>query len=214
MGVIAVGDIVELQLRALLYDQVVINVFHYRLRAAGADMDYQDNIEALRDTLHAGAFKTDWLALNSTDYSLRTWRVQRVAPARNFLIDLAVVEAGTFGGGNKTANTSAVITKRTDRVGNHTKGVHTYRGATGEVHIPALAPTMMTAGNVTDAYRALMDTFGGQMATPAVGFLGAIWDPVLWHRDARAAVNYDVITHWFSQQTIRVMRRRTVGLGI
>jgi len=154
-----------------------------------------------------------YLACLPDNYVLRRWTCQKIWPTRyrqyNYIRDVN----GTHGEGAETANLAGVLTMQTRIAG---------RGEQGNKHIGPLphGPTSVDEGLLVAAYKTLLTTLGTKLyADIPVVALGLVCKPIVLHReldDEGHIINMtstDIFTAAV-QDTIRVMRRRTVGLGI
>jgi len=144
------------------------------------------------------------LAFAPQNYSWSALRAQRVHPTRSAYAEVAGLGAGLHAQDATTANVNGVITKRT-LVGTR-KGV-------GRMSTAPLTPDQFTAGLVTAGTLAAMDLLGTVLNDPISG--GADLtdaEPVLWSKDTPTTSL--LITSAQGQDTVRVMRRRTLRVGI
>jgi len=133
-------------------------------------------------------------------------RFQRIRATRMTPIIQDIGVTGSQGDGESPINVAGVATKRGEVSG---------RWAVGSWHQPGLYPdAFATAGNLTSAYKlglneALNNWFNTTRTPP--GMVGNV-RPILFNNLNPTRVTSIVTIQ--AQDTVRVMRRRTVGLGI
>lgn len=202
------GDILLYTLRALYQGQTILNTWHLKVtQFTPHPVDYEDAANSIMDELDGVGVLTDQLeALVVNTYQFIDHRIQRVYPTRNRAIVKTLGTFGTVATAGSTVNQAAVITKYGNVAG---------RFAVGSWHQAGLPLASYTStGTITTETRAAL--------TEAVQELTAIGDleidaetsinPILWSSKVPARVT--PITEIVAQATARVMRRRTVGLGI
>lgn len=215
---VTANSVMQVTLRGTLFNQTVMNTFHYRVDSGGG---------VLADGAAALSQMNDALGIPDSFYDT----YQRVLPPQvvNIIADLQWIDPDRFvkrtfpvwplGTGAFTATTpnlSAVLELRGDIAD---------KRSIGTKHIPGLGGVAVAGGLVQAALLADLEEFGQQARLPqTVG--GRTMTPIVFGR-ARAAYtdkfgvlhpaigkSYRPITEFTVQTTARVMRRRTVGLGI
>lgn len=192
----------------------MINVFHYRVVTVDSSPDYFFNMDAFLDDIHLGVFKTSFLAAVPSEYTLDNIFGQKVSPTRQVFRYVAEGATGSGGASNPTQNVNAVITKQTARVSNHTTGIITNRGGTGEVHLPGIPDAMAAGGVITAPYAITLDALAGDMLSNVTWGTTGEAVPCLWHRKYQPQPSSDDLIGATPKVEVRVMRRRTVGRGI
>lgn len=206
-----VGDILQVTFRGRYEQQRIMLVHHYRLDAVNPFTDAQNVQLALADKVRAGAgggniIEGSYLACLPPQYTLEKIRTQTIALQRLVMTEVARNVPGTHGGDTETGNQAAVVTLRTALAG---------RSQVSNKHIGPIPQdvTVQDNGLVTVAYKALLTTLASNLAVQfADAGTGATFTPVIFHKTGTGP-NYSVIERWLAQETLRVMRRRTVGLG-
>lgn len=208
---VAIGDIFQWRMLGVLNNQSTISVFNYRVSAVtGSPLPgpIADALNAYQ--IAAGGAAAAALPLLPSNFTGGGVECQRVWP----LIERSVVRsdtwapAGTNASVANTSNVSQVLTRRTDSSG---------RDQVSDLHLPApTATAAIVNGYLSAAQQALLTTYGPILYTSIAVLAGAVvFDPVIWHRVvAVGQPNYDLITSFKVQQTVRTMRRRTVNIGI
>lgn len=163
----------------------------------------------LLDQLRAGGggdlFETLYLACLPPQYTLLYWQVQKVAPTRFRYYKFTRTQAGTHAAAARTANQAAVITFGTLLGG---------RSQVSNKHIGPIPEgvNVQVDGLVASAYKDKLSPLASGMLQ-SVGTFGdpANLVPCIPHRTP--AGSYTLMFNNIVQSTIRVQRRRTVGLG-
>lgn len=203
------GDaIIEVVFRGILFGQTTMSVMHYRVAAqAPAGVSVQAEMAQLADIFNddtVGELKGLYRAVCPNAYTMTQVSVQPVYPLRYRKTVRATNSAG-IGGDSTTANVQAAITLTTDFAG---------RNQIGGIHPPC--PTSMASGGILDGdYVNALGDLGQSLITPVsnVG-LESSYQLVIWHRGIQPPLSYTGVTGYIPQTEARVMRRRTVGLGI
>lgn len=210
MADISIGDVAQLTAVGLCASQTVLNTWFYRCVSLGSSLGtsvttaMEELITKIEGTV--GGLGDKFIALMPTNYTLVRHTAQVVSPVRYTKVFGAVVNtAGDSGAICSTANIAAVITRRGDLA---------TRKDVGSLHLVYPdALTEATTGIINAGYLSAMDDLCLQMkATLTLAPSTLVWEPILFHRTGTP--NYSKVTYCFAQNTIRVMRRRTVGLGI
>jgi hypothetical protein len=133
-------------------------------------------------------------------------RMQLISPQRLAPIISTVGDPGTAIGDALPTNVAGVATKRT---------INATRWGIGSWHQPCLASSAITsAGVVANSYRVALETAlqtNLQGSYQPGGSFGSI-RAILWGR--AVPLRFSQIESYVGQATPRVMRRRTVGVGI
>lgn len=211
----AVDDIVQVTMRNTLFNQRLLNTFHYRVSLVNAPVSYENAIVGLDGQIRiTNGLMDKYLACLQDDVTLDEIWYQKVSPVRLYVQKKPVGSVGDRVGASNTANLAGFIERRTATA---------TKRSIGGVHIPVAAGAGSTvAGILTAGMKAVLDQLAGQMLsafTTNTGFIG--WTPVLFgpFRPAKGdkpAVpeHYEDLIATEAYTTTRVMRRRTVGVGI
>lgn len=204
---VAANDIVTVTIDGRKDAQTILNMFHYRVAAAPSSGTVSDNIRALIDHLWddpAGTWLTPFLTLMPDDYTLRAVRGQRVAPTRSSYIEKLIQAEGLVAfEPSQTSNLTWVFIKQSETAG---------RWAQSPTHMLLASTGWMSNGelnNVTGPERAVFMALVPQNVVPGDG---STWEPVIFNLGR--VPNFVKITHVTERQEIRVMRRRTVRVGV
>lgn len=212
------NSVCQVTLRSKLFNQTCINTFHYRLDLGGGTVS--DGAAFLADF-------NDALGIADTFYSAyRGCLPAACAPIEVDLqwIDLDRFVKRSFGVGPiglaghvpTTANLSSDVMLRADISDRRSVGVK---------HIPGLGGNAVAAGLVQVDLLDLLTELGSQATLPVTVGTRTM-TPIIFGR-ARAAYtdkhgvvhpgipkSYRPVTQGLAETTARVMRRRTVGVGI
>lgn len=205
---IPINSIVELSFRGTLFNQTMLTVRHYQSSNNQSGVTVADDLNAFLDAVDNGGpndLVTPYLNCCGPEYVLDEIRAQVVKTLRSVPRPRTVGAAGTFGSVITAQNVSGVITLTTSKAG---------RSQIGRVHMPALPIEAYSGGNITGPYSTLLNTLGGELLrTVTVALGGGAYIPVLYHRTLPIPQAGDLIETRTIQTTLRVMRRRTVGVG-
>lgn len=196
--------------------QRCMNVYHYQLTAStGALADYVA-LAADLDAANRAANRIVPLtaALMSSNNSITRTRVQSVYPTRLVVQEFSPGAVdGTQAGSPMPPNVSAVIEKTTD---------YASRWGRGSAHIAGVPIGEDSGGIWGGGFMASMVSLGAaiklQLTTTGAA---ATWTPILYHAATAAkpdkpatTTRITPITECYALDTVRVMRRRTVRVGI
>lgn len=202
------ADILEVTLLGKFINEDIQNKFHYAcISVSGAAQSTQDVAAALQANFVAGAGLINLMRLLLPDeYLLTGVRYQVIAPVRQVAYPIVTSLAGLNGLGTTTGNIAFALTKRGDLAGRKNISTTHVMGTTdaGITEEGKLTPQAMTlAQNIA----AFMDN----QVSITVGGVDYEFGPVIYHPTDPG--NPTPITSVIVQSTVRVMRRRTVGIG-
>jgi len=99
MAGMAVGDVVAVSFRGTLFDQRILNIFHYAVSVTGTGT-VVEQLQGLANGFTVDAlgsnFQTDFLACLGPSYTLDLVRTQRVYPTRSIYAEATADAPGTF----------------------------------------------------------------------------------------------------------------------
>lgn len=205
---IQAGAVVQMVFRSDLCGQRVLNTFYYRLSSIlpFPSPDYRGVLNEMADQFDAvGGMRDKYIAACPTNMNIQTYTLQPVWPIRQRYLSYNVATAGlATTGSTNTANIAASIKRVSDVIG--PKGV-------GRVQIPA-TKNGVANGMVDPAYIAA-DLLGlaDQMPLGITTAAGYDFRPILFSVNEGVTSTTEVIDT-VVEDTARVMRRRTVRLGI
>jgi len=204
-GPLAVGDRVMVTFRGTLAQQHILSTFWYGVSAITGVVNQTDAFTALRASLVAGGgLRPDYLACCPTNYTLDYIWIQNIRPTRWGKFTFGDNSPGTWAADAPTANTSGVITRRGDLA---------IRKAVSTLHVPISSTAdVMADGLLTPAFKTPMTALAVEVIK-SITTAGTVvtYFPVI--DNGPGGADFQVITSAFVQETARVMRRRTVGLG-
>jgi hypothetical protein len=206
MAGLNVGDIVSVTFGGTLFSQRVMNVLHYRVSISSDSPSYVEASRRVAFAMQQGMVSPGltMLAAQAPEYVLDWVRVQKVNAARERYVQYSVGNPGTYAGVCTSPNVSAVLLKKSESVS---------RRGLGTFHLPGLPQEGYVGGYLTPAYQEKMNAIGATLLNPVTPVNDAVTvQPVIW-TPADGLVYYP-ITATTLITTLRIMRRRTVGLGI
>jgi hypothetical protein len=199
------GDIVELSMRFTLFNQRLLTVLHFQ---ANLGAPIADGIAALNTAaaqwVGVGGANTQFLGLITGETTEDAVRMQVVYPVRRPYNETPVGNAGLYIGTCTAPNVAVVCTAVSLTAG---------RGKNGSFHVGGVPTAAYSGGLVTGPYINLVKTFASRSMDPlGVGGAGNNLNRVIWSK-AKPTAASQILSN-IVQGTIRVMRRRTVGVGI
>lgn len=203
-----VNAIIEATFQGRLFNQTILNIFHYRVALESTIVDpiaeVTDFLGSFNDPGPTG-FRKLFMDCMPNNYTLVAARAQAIRPIRYRAV--LNTPAGVVGerDATETANLAAVLTSQSNRSG---------RREIGGKHFPTGSATDIDAGVLTNDLKAVLTIFRNKWLTQIVTVGGGgVYQPVILH-PGTVAPQFSDITAVAIQDTVRVMRRRTVGLGI
>jgi hypothetical protein len=209
-----VGDLVEINVLSTLFAQKFVTTFPYRVSVASGVLD-----PITAEGLVAGDWKvgavSPFLAYKAClppELTVDYISVQIVQPVRWRAWFETMAAPGTDTVSTTSTNQAATITRTAKLSG---------RKYVGSIHIPGVAGGNIVDGILAGAFIAKMSTVASRMLNvfpvPTDGFLEL--QPVIVHRvwnPVTEKYEYDGNSDTYTavaQDTARVMRRRTIGVG-
>jgi len=209
MNVVEAANIIEVTLLGRCADQAVQNKFHYAVTEVdGPPEPSSDVFDTLHANLTAGGGLIKLIQLMAPeDYEIINTRYQVISPVRQVGYPKVTNMGGLNTFNTQTANVAFCITKRGDLAGRKNISTSHIIGTTD--------PALMEDGLLTPAAKTLAQTIA-DFINNEVSFtvVDTAYDlgSVIFH--PTDPLNPTPITSCVVQDTVRVMRRRTVGLGI
>jgi len=203
------NDVAEIIFWQDYQGQTILTVLHYKLVATTTFPDGIAELTALRDHLTTPADPNQILDslmdCQVADLSHVYQTVQLVYPLRR-----PVLSGGTTGPGNQAnpgmpSNVAGVVIKQSSVAG---------RGRAGSLHVGGIARADISGGMVSAGLGTRLETLAGRLTldVPTTGGVAEVWEPVIWN--ARTPSSTASIAGAYAQDTARVMRRRTLRVGI
>lgn len=214
---IASNSVVQLTVRSKLFGQTVMNTFHWRWEIG--TLPITDGAAALDDLeaeLEANAWRDSYQAMCAPQVINAVADMQWIYPSRFVKRSYVFFPAGTAPLATTVTNLAAALEFRSD--------VATRRGQSTK-HIPAVGGLNSAAGILDAGFLGAMDDFRVVHMLP-ITLHGGTYRPIIFgrarpsytdkHGNVHPALPVSTlpITTSESKDTVRVMRRRTVGVGI
>lgn len=202
----AINDGLLVSFVGTLASQKVISTFFYRVTANPTPSPW----DALYNDIHGeliapGGLRAEYLNCCPNNYTLQQIRLQVIAPTRLSQVFFNQTgQVGAVGFSAAAPNTAAVITRRGD-LGN--------RRNISTLHVPcAQDASIVTGGVLTVGFSATLGALATEMKNQLDPNFGAVTlKPHIYSKSAPGTIT--PITQTFTQDTARVMRRRTVRVG-
>lgn len=205
---IGVGDIIEVTYQSTLFLQKVMTVLHYRVAATPTQQDpIQSQNDFLQRIKSGGARDkvSPYVACISNQLNVDTITAQYIAPTRIVRSSLVQNVTGSLAGSPNTANVAATLEKTTQKAG---------RKFRGSIHLPGIRSQDYASGLIQAAELTLLTALGVSLQLSIDEAAGTgLWFPVIWHRTKPVTTSSDDVLTIVPKDTVRVMRRRTVGVG-
>lgn len=206
---IAVGDIVRVAAVGSCFGQRIMLTLPYGVQNITGPQPEADVCNELLNEIRGGGggdlYESKYLACLPADYSLTKWVAQKTNPIRYAYVKVDRNTPGTHAGACEETNLAACITM---------SGYLAGRDQIANKHIGPLpgGATVRTDGLLVLAYKGLLDTLGLALASVIIlPVTGVTLAPCIPHTAALGT--YSTIADNETQDTIRVMRRRTVRVG-
>lgn len=211
---LAIGDVIEVSFEQLLYGQRLLNIRHYVVTTISTPQFANLDFDGWETSITGVGGITDKMkALASVDWSITGVVFQRIRPTRNARYRIPENIVGSSPTQAKTPNVAATIYLTTDFATVH--GGPFPRGQVSNWHQGGIPVDAYDGGVVLGALSTQLNQLGTQLALPLVNGNGNEMSPVVYHRKAPTIdESHDPIINHASNPYVRVMRRRTVGLGI
>jgi hypothetical protein len=206
---VAIGDIVQVIIGSRVLGQSCLNVLYYRADSNMGPNTYQATLQNLSNKIATDIvqgiipYMLDAMGNNTT---VEFIQLQKVYPQREIPVRTPQGVPGVHVDDCATPNVAGVILKRVEKPG---------RGKTGSFHLAGIPETGYSGGSFTAPYQALLDAIGNQLDDPIDGIVaGSKWNPGTFNPDLGLPDNFVPLAGYEVKTTVRVMRRRTVGVGI
>lgn len=201
-----VGQIYLVTFKGTMAGQTLLNTFRYRLETLGTAITTAD-ITTNMDLLIAsgGNLSPKFIGAVPPQYTLDERWYQCVSPSRIRKVIVNAALAGTFAGTGSTPNASVSIERFAEVATRH--GV-------GRLQLPAANDSANVTNGIINGpgYTGALAALAAQMILPlTLPTVGSTMKPVL--QDLRNPGVFNYIIGASAKNTMRVMRRRTVGVG-
>lgn len=207
---VQLGDVVSVDFLYTFNGQRLINTFAYEVDEPPTDpTSWDDGYDGIVTMVsEVGGLKAALKAVMSNEVQFDAIRVQVVAPFRLVYHKQDLFEFGDVDNPPLPQNVASSLERY---------GAGAGRRNVGRIQIPGLTINDVEDGKTNVVYRLLVDEVGQEMTLPRTGTvgLGSHIRPVLINRDEDGVIiGTTPVIGYRIQDTVRVMRRRTVGLGI
>jgi len=199
---IANGDTVQVVSWGELFGQTILNVFYYV--SDGVSGDYVDKLTSLMVFADGGTGPIGKIKdMVSDEVGFLRVRAKRVWPNAGPFVELLTGDTGAISGTCLTANQALVVTKRSTIGG---------QGRSGSTHVAGV-PASQAADGVWDgtALSAAV-SLGTAIQADIAATPSGTWHPVI--APDLTGTNPNEILQCVPQDSVRVMRRRTLRVGI
>jgi hypothetical protein len=208
---VALTDLLRFVYEGTLLGQQIRTTWAYRVTSlTGPAATLVDALEAFRTDPQTVALKNAFLDCVPSNYTLNNVAYQwHHADSWYSRMEFEIDEVGANGVA-LTPNIQAGITRR---------GVLARRQGVGGIRIPvASEAAQITGGLVTNAtllkLRDLASLMDDKIFANTIAGTSMTFTPVIIRQTGTPEVYTNEVAETFAQETVRVMRRRTVGLGI
>jgi hypothetical protein len=207
---LALNDIVQITVTGSYEAQVLLNVMHYKAENAPDpgrtyEQGLTDLVAAIKNDV-ASNWVPSLLDCMGQEAGIDKIRAQRVYPTRDYYVDVTEAQPGTHANPVRTANIAATLTKQSSRAG---------RGRSGSFHVFGVPEGTFDLGRFLAAYMELLDTLSVNLKKTQVEHLGfSVWYPGMYNGSLGTPLNWSDIVQITPQDTVRIMRRRTLRVGI
>lgn len=203
-----VGDIVELTIKYDSNSQQCMMINHFRVITPSAlavgGPEETEFMTSQQNQVGQTIYKRLRQVL-AADVILQGMRCQIIRPTRIVSVDFDTVENGLRNGAAQTANIGACVTL---------KGLEATRSNIANLHIGGLSIDAYVDGKLKAADLVQYNLLGAQfLQVFSADAGGGQYRPVILHPKTAVPQHTDVFVA-DAKDTIRIMRRRTVGLGI
>lgn len=207
----SVQSIAQVILAYEMHGVSLMNVWHYKNLSEFSSGNFTDGKEALENLLSAIDVDPDGLtdALEtylSDQVTFKYLQAQWIDPTRYaYIRALPVKTAGTVAGDAAPQNVAVSVTLKTDNAGRH---------AVGRTQFAGVAAAAVDDGSVNPAVKGGLQTIVTDilMGPYTIGDPAESFGLCILNRGAPG--QSILVTDAIAQDSVRVMRRRTVGLGI
>jgi len=199
--------IIAFTYRGTLLNQTTLNTVHYRVSNPSNIPTVKEEMEEFIKRFTAvgpNDILTAYKQATPDNLFIRQAVLQPVYPTRYRRVVANLTQQGATDP-TEVSNIQAAITFATAKAG---------RNQIGGIRLPQ-TPTNAQGGSWIPAWTNTLDIVGDVFSTLLVaGLGGGSYQPVIFHRSPNANPRWDDITDYLIQPTTRVIRRRTVGVGI
>lgn len=201
------GEVFLVTIRSQLFGQMVLATYKYQITGIGSEGDIGTLAANLFAKLNVvnGLIDTYRKCAPPAQLFLECW-IQVIFPVRYRKFVFNLIGTGSYSDDTVITNLAATITRTGDQANKHNRG---------SLHLvyPSEDPGT-AAGTISGPFKVVMDSHRVQMLLLQITTGSTNLTPGLMKAKATAITDFVPITSTISQTTVRVMRRRTVGVGI
>lgn len=198
------GSIIGVTFWTTYQNQQLLNTLHYWFQLPGNAPAFRPELaDFLSQIQAAGGIKDKVIAMMHTSAKLQYIGAQVLFPTRLKTVYAEPGAAGLKTGTEAPSNVAAVLTKESD---------FATRWGVGSWHQGGLTQADVVGGSISTALQVQMSALGAQILLAQTTPSGATYTPIIWSPQFPSRIT--PILDTYSQDTSRVMRRRTHRLGI
>lgn len=199
--------IIEATYEGVIHNQRCLSVYHYRVEELSSETTIAGEMTQFLDAFtsnNVGDLMTTYLVFVPENYELIRAVAQPIYPTR-YRRFIATVGGTGAGSPSPVTNVQGSITTASPLAG---------RRYIGGKRL-CVSPTDCENGNLKAATKTILLAHSDAMLEDLQPDAGnGVYRPVIFHRSPNINPRYSDMTIAFPQETARVIRRRTVGLGI
>lgn len=200
------GDIVQVSVQGLCLGQMTLATMEYICTASSTSPSYVTAVQNIADNFRTGpinSWAAAYVAVAPNNWTLVNVRAQVIYPTRGIFRVSAASTPGGYGSGASTTNVTGVITKRT---------ISGKRWGLGRLHLAPLPNGSFGDGVLTGAYTSLLATLVSYIPqTLVMNSETTALMPILF--SINTPTRQTPVISADLQNTVRVLRRRTLGVG-
>jgi len=194
------GDIVEIRLNAQLFNQVVMNTFHYSI---GSGSPNDSDLTALADAWENALWTGQLADLLSNDYTDAFVAIQKIQPVRYISEEYAVSPTGGQIASSALPPSSTLVVRRYTQLAGASNR--------GRLFIPGLPFASTEEGQLSSEVAADWSAWADLLSNPLT-FLTRIATPIIYHKATGTAG--EPLLGGEYDSVLRSQRRREIRVGI
>jgi hypothetical protein len=202
-----IDDVLQIRIIQAYQGSIIMNTLHYQRFSSPVTLTGEDEMNAAIDDIQVATLgvRDRMRSMQSNAVSHERIQAQIVYPTRRPVIEQIDIQPGNIALSGMPSNVAAVFTKR---------GNHAYKGNTGSFHLAGFPTNYVNGPNLTAALITDLSGLANECTLDLPAFNGApAWSAVI--APPTTAHNFNKPFSSFTvQSTVRVMRRRTLHVGI
>jgi len=199
------GDIIAFTVHQRLFGQTVLNRMHYRYSGPTVINGPAELQQFLNNITTGSHWPTQLRQRQSKDLSVERMSAQKVSTQRWAAEWLVQASIGGNAGNALPSNVDIVFQKHVPQANR--------RGLQGRMHVTGIPTDNIVGDQLTGAAFLVWNAVSLTMSNLIVTGAGSTYTPVIWSR-ASGVTTYHEISLFTVSLDARIMRRRTVGVGI